>query len=67
MLNEIWDKIENHPGDLYYVKKDYLDRWKKLGNFFTREIQVLNDKFFSRILYINEVLFVENAGQEKAH
>jgi hypothetical protein len=65
MLNEIWEKIENNPVDLYNVKRDYLDRWKKLGNLFSREIQVLNDRFFSRILYINEVLFVEKLARDK--
>ncbi|MBR9998332.1 MAG: DUF349 domain-containing protein [Cyclobacteriaceae bacterium] len=65
MLNEIWDKIEQNSKDLYYVKKDYLDRWKKLGNLFNKEIQILNDKFYSRILFINEILFVEMLARKK--
>jgi hypothetical protein len=66
LLDEFNEKIHQNAGDLFHLKNEYLDRWKRLGNLFSREINALNDKFYSRITYINEILFVDKIARKKS-
>ena len=65
ILEELKEKIRENEGDLFHIKNEYLDRWKRLGNLFSKEINLLNDQFYSRITYINEILFVDTLAKRK--
>jgi len=65
ILEELKEKIRENRGDLFHLKNEYLDRWKRLGNLTSREINLLNDQFYSRITYINEILFVDTLAKRK--
>jgi len=65
ILEELKEKIQDKRSDLFHLKNEYLDRWKRLGNLFSREINALNDEFYSRITYINEILFVDKLARKK--
>ena len=65
LLEELNDRIRRNADDLERLKREFLDRWKKLGNHFNKEIHILNDTFFARILFINEKLFVEKLASRK--
>ncbi len=66
LLDDFNEKIHQNAGDLFHLKNEYLDQWKRLGNLFSREINALNDKFYSRITYINEILFVDKIARKKS-
>jgi hypothetical protein len=65
ILDELIEKIRENRVDLFQLKNEYLDRWKKLGSLFSRDINAVNDQFYSRITYINEILFVEKLAKRK--
>lgn len=65
ILEELKEKIEDNRVDLFHLKNEYLDKWKRLGNLFSHEIKALNDQFYSRITYINEILFVDKLARRK--
>jgi hypothetical protein len=65
ILEELKEKIGDNRVDLFHLKNEYLDKWKRLGNLFSHEIKALNDQFYSRITYINEILFVDKLARRK--
>lgn len=65
ILEELKEKIRDNSDDLFHLKNEYLDKWKRIGNLFSHELKVLNDQFYSRITYINEILFVDKLARRK--